>query len=165
VGWPAHGRSSQKQAGRSRRSLPPDRQGEPRLGRQRYFEFTSRRKLPISNVPKDFRHGPVVSVGIATYEWRRSRVPVPLPFTLPTLEHASWANSERSPCEFMRGLPWLVRNLNPSDQISTRRSGSDSDKITPVVKKSTSRMLFALILHCDSSVILPPLPLKISGRV
>ncbi len=91
--------------------------------------------------------------------------PGPATLTLPTLEHASWANSERSPCEFMRGLAWLVRNLNPSDQISTRRSGSDSDKNTPVVKKSTSRMLFALILHCDSSVILPPLPLKISGRV
>ena len=31
-------------------------------------------------------------------------------FTLPTREHASWANSERAPCEFMRGLEWLVRN-------------------------------------------------------
>src|ERR1700730_8655931 len=60
----------QKQVGRSRRSLPQDRPGDARLGLQRYFEFTSRRKLPISNVPKDFRYGPVVSVGIATYEWR-----------------------------------------------------------------------------------------------
>src|SRR5271165_6858590 len=51
-----------------RRSLPPDRPGGARLGRQRYFEFTSRRKLPISNAPKDLRHGPVVYVGIANVE-------------------------------------------------------------------------------------------------
>ena len=55
-----------------RRSMTPDRPGGARLGRQRYFELTSRRKLPISNAPEDFRHGPVVYVGIPTYEWRAS---------------------------------------------------------------------------------------------
>jgi len=40
-------------------SMTPDRPGGARLGRQRYFELTSRRKLPISNAPEDFRHGPV----------------------------------------------------------------------------------------------------------
>src|SRR5260370_14549447 len=52
--------------------MTPDRPGGARLGRQRYFELTSRRKLPISNAPEDFRHGPVVYVGIPTYEWRAS---------------------------------------------------------------------------------------------
>ena len=55
-----------------RRSMTPDRPGGARLGRQRYFELTSRRKLPISYAPEDFRHGPVVYVGIPTYEWRAS---------------------------------------------------------------------------------------------
>src|SRR5580700_3903795 len=55
-----------------RRSMTPDRPGGARLGRQRYFEFTSRRELPRSNAPEDFRHGPVVYVGIPTYEWRAS---------------------------------------------------------------------------------------------
>ena len=55
-----------------RRSMTPDRPGGARLGRQRYFELTSRCKLPISNAPEDFRHGPVVYVGIPTYEWRAS---------------------------------------------------------------------------------------------
>ena len=59
----------QKQANRSAQPAAKS-PGGARLGRQRYFEFTSRRKLPISNAPKDFRHGPVVYVGIATYEWR-----------------------------------------------------------------------------------------------
>ena len=67
-----HGRSRSKSGGSNRRSLPPDRQGDARLGRQRYFEFTSRRKLPISNTPEDFRHVPVIYVGIPTYEWRAS---------------------------------------------------------------------------------------------